>query len=864
MRYRKASPLFVLIVIFSQIGLNSHAQSTGLRFLGQEFPADERTSLELFTRKPFKSSGEFTISFDMALERNFNSYFGYVLRMISDDERNIDLILDNIDADSVMINLIVGDNAVILTYPINKEELYNWTRIQLHFNLADSTYDMAIGDSNSVGSGGSIDPASKFSIHFGVNHVKEIETTDLPNMKIREVVIKQGDRKAYYWPLDNIEGDESLDLVANRKARITNPYWLYQDHVNWSLVESFEFSNNALITYAENNNQFYILTPDTLTLFDTPSKSINSIVALEERLYVEKGHGLTYDSVSDELIWYVVDEQFLSTFDFNTGTWSSNLGYDPEVTAYWQHNHLINPLDQTLRIVGGYGQHEYKNLIKEVDLESGEWSEYEPDHSEFQPRYLAGLGSNESADTVYILGGYGSVDGDQMLNPRNWYSLIRFIPAEAEFETVVNYPADRPEGFCISNSLVFRKKNFFALFFSKFESDNQLQLYKGSLNSNELVPLGAPLPFTFHDVETFVDLHYSQIEKKLYSTVTRIEKSDSTQVDIFSLDFPPEVPVAASDSRSESKVVLLIIFMVVLVVVVPVALVVVMRKRKKAGIGKSEIEEPGTNEGSVIQEPAGEVAQDLEPSAYPARDTSKNRIVLFGGFQIINSEGKDITAKFTPLLKEMFLLIFLNSFGERKGVSSEYLKEILWSDKTSKDARNNRAVNMSKLKNLLVNVGDTTISKETGYWKVNVDTSLVYVDYDELCSIINSNRIDKAGILKLTEITRSKPFLHNIHNEWVDVFKAEVSNQTIDTFVNWAMENMADCKPAFIIDIADAIFEFDAVNEEAMELKCRSLVKLGKHSLAKSTYDQFIKEYKILYDEDYGTSFNELIDNRES
>ncbi len=35
-----------------------------------------------------------------------------------------------------------------------------------------------------------------------------------------------------------------------------------------------------------------------------------------------------------------------------------------------------------------------------------------------------------------------------------------------------------------------------------------------------------------------------------------------------------------------------------------------------------------------------------------------NQILLFGGFQIIDNEGTDITGKFTPLLKELFLLIF--------------------------------------------------------------------------------------------------------------------------------------------------------------------------------------------------------------
>jgi len=50
------------------------------------------------------------------------------------------------------------------------------------------------------------------------------------------------------------------------------------------------------------------------------------------------------------------------------------------------------------------------------------------------------------------------------------------------------------------------------------------------------------------------------------------------------------------------------------------------------------------------------------------KDYDLNSILFFGGFQIINRDGIDITSKFTPLLKELFLLIFLNSIKD-KGIS---------------------------------------------------------------------------------------------------------------------------------------------------------------------------------------------------
>ena len=51
--------------------------------------------------------------------------------------------------------------------------------------------------------------------------------------------------------------------------------------------------------------------------------------------------------------------------------------------------------------------------------------------------------------------------------------------------------------------------------------------------------------------------------------------------------------------------------------------------------------------------------------------------------------------------------------------------------------------------------------------------------------------------------------------------------------------------------IANGIFFFDPVNEEALHIKSKSLNVLGRHSLAKSTYDKFLKQYFYMYGENY-------------
>src|SRR5258708_2431723 len=96
----------------------------------------------------------------------------------------------------------------------------------------------------------------------------------------------------------------------------------------------------------------------------------------------------------------------------------------------------------------------------------------------------------------------------------------------------------------------------------------------------------------------------------------------------------------------------------------------------------------------------------------PAEKDHRSAIYLFGQFQVFDKEGSDITRLFTPLLKELFLIIVLYTIRNGRGISSEGLNEILWHDKPEKDAKNNRSVNLAKLKTVHEKVGNGHNSKE--------------------------------------------------------------------------------------------------------------------------------------------------------
>ena len=77
--------------------------------------------------------------------------------------------------------------------------------------------------------------------------------------------------------------------------------------------------------------------------------------------------------------------------------------------------------------------------------------------------------------------------------------------------------------------------------------------------------------------------------------------------------------------------------------------------------------------------------------------------------QVFERNGEEVSQRFSPLLRELFVLLILRS--AENGISSEELTTMLWFDKDDVSAKNNRAVNLSKLRVLVESVGGCTIYK---------------------------------------------------------------------------------------------------------------------------------------------------------
>src|SRR5580692_1965363 len=84
--------------------VSGFAQSHGLTFNSHEVVLEKRTSLDLSSGDSLCLAKKFELGFDINFIPGHQIYFGYVVRIISNDNQNIDLIFNQ---RSASFNIII-------------------------------------------------------------------------------------------------------------------------------------------------------------------------------------------------------------------------------------------------------------------------------------------------------------------------------------------------------------------------------------------------------------------------------------------------------------------------------------------------------------------------------------------------------------------------------------------------------------------------------------------------------------------------------------------------------------------------------------------------------------------------------------
>ena len=832
--------------------------SYGLRFKSYEVEKEKRTSLNLTPEKPFSFPGGFRMSFDAKFNTNWVHPFGYVFRIITEERNHIDLVLSEINnTGQTMVSFISSSHDILFSQPFDSNEIDygQFIRFEISIDIKNNKIDAFVGSNKFSKQSTLLKNFEEASIVFGKSSYPRFQTTDVPDFILKNLTITNiKDETVYSWPLSKHRDDGVYDDVRKYFAASENAEWVLDKHAIWKKEISFKTGVNPQFCYNPDENEIAVSDQDIFYRYKLSTNTLVQNKTSNKLIYTSSSsNNLIYNPVARTYNCYLFEMEKggeVLSYDMLRQDWSrpNTTDLPPD---YWHHNRFFSPVDHSLYLFFGYGHHRYKNEVNRYDYQTGSWEKLSFKGDRIHPRYLSGLGLLDDQQAI-VFGGYGSETGNQNISPQSYYNLFRVNLRTLESRKI--WELENPENdFAVAGSLIPDEtgKSFYALAFHTQQFYTKLSLMEFSMGKPEYKVVADSIPFYFEDVKSNADLYVDKASQRFIAVVVNAGQNDTCELSIYTLSMPPLTPGELCQEEATQLSLLYWIGLAAgagLLIAVFYRYVVRRNRKKKPKQGKEK--------ASIISKATKEyVPEYIHPKS--------QAVYLFGGFQVFNKDGEDITKDFTPMLRQLFILLLLNTLKNGKGISSVKLKDLLWYDKSEESAKNNRGVFINKLRQLFEHIGHLQVKNLDLYWKIELGDD-IYCDYEKVLSLMghisaNIRTVPQDDIQSLLAIVSKGELLPNIQMEWIDSFKSDFSNNLTDLLLDAYSQSIIRKSPQICINLADAIFIHDSLNEDALSIKCQNLVQMGKYGLAQKAYNIFAKEYKTLFNSAFPHSFEEII-----
>ncbi|MCK3684074.1 hypothetical protein [Maribellus sp. YY47] len=836
------------IILLAAVGVRAD-EHRGVYFRSKEVGVEERTGIDLTKNGAIKYLDKFTIEFEISF-REYAERYGYIFRLTDKEgEHKIDLIckIDETSPDLILLVDRKETNLQLGMTPEQKRLTNVWYKIRLNVDPDSREISLQFAD-KIVTDSIAFPKRLKLKWAFGCvqNFGKGIG--EVPPISVRNIKFYNNDYLTYFWPLSFTDGTTVRDSVHGKSAEIVNPAWVVEQHQNWRKIRTLEFDEFPQIVYKEDQEEIYFVQRSKKLLkYNLNTGTEITLTYKSGNPFYEDGQQVFFNK-KGELVAYSDYRTLSPKFDEKMLSWNNSFDTIAYLPKYWHHNHLLHPENGKYTAVCGYGFFNFFNTFRVFDEASSTWSELEMNGDRIGPRYLAALGQSQKDSNVYYLyGGVGNEDGKQIFGKNFYYDLFK-INFKTNHVTKMYEPRlMRKANFAPLNTMIVddSRNVFYTLCFSLNHYVSELQLYKGSMLGDQGLFFGSKIPYTFTDINSYADLYQWPSHNKLVVLTMHKKTDDRYEVNLYSINFPPSdfvftKPVnMASNLLADSKYQLLLAVMLLIVGAVIFFLIQRSIYSAKRQDNKNKL---------------------IIPADPEEKPKTKGKVLLFGGFQVFDERGKDITYRFSPTLRDLFLMMLLFTMKDNKGISSTQIQEYLWPEKPEEKAKNNRGVNIKKLRFILEDIGDISISYDGSQWRIS-HSEEVFCDLEYIRQVYTSKdqQFFIQELKESIETLAKGPFLDGIEKDWLNNVKADITKRIVrrleDAF------NILDIveDASLINEITEVIFMFDQVNESALKYSCKILYQQGKYSLAQDAYNQYAKRYKQLYGEDYQGALKELV-----
>lgn len=844
-----------LCLLFLLIGMTLFAYSQGLLFQANDKEIKERTSLQIFQEGEIPCfTKNFQLSFELSI-RDFDT-FGYVFLLKEDQGKTkYSFTYTYLDGENSTFKFNTDGKENHYSLNLRNDALaYQWIPVSFAFDLQQDVLTIRIGDNEKKIT--SLGLKDTFCPHLFFGRYDYI--LDMPTFAIRNLKL-EGDRShSYTFPLNENEGEEVHTSTGKVLGTVVNPVWLINGSYHWEKLFEYSFQTPSGITFEPDSQRLIIFSQDSLLTYNLLKRQPQKY-SYSNKLPVKLQLATHFMNTTDgklyvyELNNLPLGDATVAALDLNNQEWKQT-GVAALPVQLHHHDGFWDETTGKYLVFGGFGNKRFNNTFLEYDIEGDRWDTLSYSGDRIIPRYFSGMAVNKNREHIYVFGGMGNESGEQSVGRNYLHDLYLLDRKQQSVRRLWQNASDHRLVVARDMILTPDEKYIYALCYPEYLSDTYLQLYRLTVDDGTMKALGDSIPMRSEEIMTNANLYYNSLTHEYYCTTTEFDKKGHTVIRTYVLSAPPVSldEIRSYGSRSSLEICWLWIMAGIGVLLLAGGVLFVRKKRGKqrnAVLESSSVlmsPPVGREPDKSVQGKETLAKEDFESSL-----VRPNAVYLFGPFTVIDRNGRDITHLFSSRLRQVFIYILLHS--THNGVLSASLNEVFWPDKPDDKVKNLKGVTINQIRKNLAELDGVELVHDKGYFRL-VFTDC-YCDYFRFRTLKNAEEVEnELGIL----LMRGK-FLDGMDAGMMDHFKQKVE-EFLSSFLPLEIERLyQQHKYDAVIRFCNVLFRVDPVNELALAYGMHALNHTGSSQEAILQYSLFVREYRQMMNEEYSTSYAELM-----
>lgn len=844
-----------LCLLFLLTGMTLFAYSQGLLFQANDKEIKERTSLQIFQEGEIPCfTKNFQLSFELSI-RDFDT-FGYVFLLKEDQGKTkYSFTYTYLDGENSTFKFNTDGKENHYSLNLRNDALaYQWIPVSFAFDLQQDVLTIRIGDNEKKIT--SLGLKDTFCPHLFFGRYDYI--LDMPTFAIRNLKL-EGDRShSYTFPLNENEGEEVHTSTGKVLGTVVNPVWLINGSYHWEKLFEYSFQTPSGITFEPDSQRLIIFSQDSLLTYNLLKRQPQKY-SYSNKLPVKLQLATHFMNTTDgklyvyELNNLPLGDATVAALDLNNQEWKQT-GVAALPVQLHHHDGFWDETTGKYLVFGGFGNKRFNNTFLEYDIEGDRWDTLSYSGDRIIPRYFSGMAVNKNREHIYVFGGMGNESGEQSVGRNYLHDLYLLDRKQQSVRRLWQNASDHRLVVARDMILTPDEKYIYALCYPEYLSDTYLQLYRLTVDDGTMKALGDSIPMRSEEIMTNANLYYNSLTHEYYCTTTEFDKKGHTVIRTYVLSAPPVSldEIRSYGSRSSLEIRWLWIMAGIGVLLLAGGVLFVRKKRGKqrnAVLESSSVlmsPPVGREPDKSVQGKETLAKEDFESSL-----VRSNAVYLFGPFTVIDRNGRDITHLFSSRLRQVFIYILLHS--THNGVLSASLNEVFWPDKPDDKVKNLKGVTINQIRKNLAELDGVELVHDKGYFRL-VFTDC-YCDYFRFRTLKNAEEVEnELGIL----LMRGK-FLDGMDAGMMDHFKQKVE-EFLSSFLPLEIERLyQQHKYDAVIRFCNVLFRVDPVNELALAYGMHALNHTGSSQEAILQYSLFVREYRQMMNEEYSTSYAELM-----